>query len=205
MRVNRVWRRGEEPWLPLACYKLNLVFQRLAQRHGSDSLQWLYYSTKLLRISPLPAVGSVLCSKKAWLFLCRLALTFNLTNAALIIGCILQHFALTIFPTLPSSLWRLLSIYNSFSQCAAVKLSFFAHLQQHSADPLMEGVVWGKAGGRTTAELRLKATRLRQTVQTSRGENTEKPSFGRKRETSCSKLLHPSGVPCALKHVLTIF
>lgn len=49
-------------------------------------------------------------------------MAFKLTNATLIIGCIL----LSIFPTLPPPLRlsRLLSIYNGLSQCAAVELHF---------------------------------------------------------------------------------
>lgn len=75
--------------------------------------------------------------------LCCLALAFKLTNAALIIGCILQHFALSIFPTLPPSPPASVGFcpfYNGLSQCAAVELDFCLCLQQHSADPLIEGL-----------------------------------------------------------------
>lgn len=73
-------------------------------------------------------------------FICCLALAFKLTNAALIIGCILLYFSHTALPPVPSRLCRLLSVYNGLSQCAAVELAFCLCLQQHSADPLIEGL-----------------------------------------------------------------
>lgn len=47
-------------------------------------------------------------------------------------------------PSLPSRLCRLLSIYNGLCQCAAVELDFCLCLQQHSADPLIEGLNEGR-------------------------------------------------------------
>lgn len=73
-------------------------------------------------------------------FICCLALAFKLTNAALIIGCILLYFSHTTLPPVPSCLCQLLSVYNGLSQCAAVELAFCLCLQQHSADPLIEGL-----------------------------------------------------------------
>lgn len=98
----------------------------------------LLHLTRLSGLFLVDSAGTVSFAERGRLSLyATLALAFELTNAALIIGCVLPYFSFT--PS-PSCLCRLLFVHNGLSQRAAAELAVYRPcLQQHSADPANRG------------------------------------------------------------------